>query len=286
MNTFRAWCGGVAAAWLPLAVFANNLTVGTVQDSMVTEQFPGTPQGTNIVMIAGTNGQDEDSRSLLAFNLAAIPSNAVVTSAALTVKVVKLAPGFPSSGKMDLHRLLVPWGDAAATWTNRLAGVHWSTNGAAAPVDFTNAVTQQITVSSQTAYTFVSNSNMVADVQRWVSNPGTNFGWILISELQGTLFSECKFGTREDPANAPSLTVQYTVPANPPTLTPLPISTNQFRFSFAAETNRVYFIEFLGVLTDTNWTALSTIGPLTIATNVVFSETLTGSNRFYRVSTP
>jgi hypothetical protein len=127
---------------------------------------------------------------------------------------------------------------------------------------------------------------MVADVQRWVADPGRNFGWIIISEVQGTLGSECKFGTREDPPNAPSLTVQFTVPATPPTLTPLPILANQFRFSFAAETNRVYTVEYSGILTATNWTALTNIGPLTAATNVTVPDILIGSNRFYRVRTP
>jgi hypothetical protein len=237
-------------------------------------------------MIAGTNGHDEDSRSLLAFDLTAIPSNAVVTSAALTVKVVTLAPEFPSPAKMDLRRLLVPWSDAAATWTNRLISIRWSTSGAAAPIDFTNAVTRTITVTALGPYIFLSNSNMIADVQRWVADPGSNFGWIIISEVQGTSGSECKFGTREDPANAPSLTVQFTVPATPPTLTPLPILANKFRLSFVAETNRVYAVEYSGILTATNWTALTSIGPLTVATNVIVSDTLTASNRFYRVSTP
>jgi len=286
MKKFRLLCCGLAGYCHADAVLANVLTLGTSQDSMVTEQFLATPQGTNIYMIAGTNGQDEDSRSLLAFNLTAIPSNAVVSSAALTVKVVKLAPGFPSSGTMDLRRLLVAWSDGAATWTNRLTSIRWSTNGAAAPVDFTNSITQSITVTAQTTYTFVSNSNMVADVQRWVNNPASNFGWIIISELQGTLFTECKFGTRENSGNEPSLTVQFTVPATPPALTPLSILTNRFRFSFLAETNRVYTVEYLGTLTGSNWTSLTNLGPLTIATNVVVSDPLTASNRFYRVSTP
>jgi hypothetical protein len=82
------------------------------------------------------------------------------------------------------------------------------------------------------------------------------------------------------------LTVQFTVPATPPALTPLSILTNRFRFSFLAETNRVYTVEYLGTLTGSNWTSLTNLGPLTIATNVVVSDPLTASNRFYRVSTP
>jgi hypothetical protein len=237
-------------------------------------------------MNAGTNGKDESSRSILAFNLSGIPTNAIVTSVALTVKVVQLAPEFPAPVNMDLRRLLVDWDEDAATWSNRLTSIHWSTNGAAAPLDFSSSISQKIIVNDLGTYTFVSNSNLVADVQSSVANPGSNFGWIIISEAQGMSRSECKFGTRDDPPNGASLTVQFIVPATPPALSALSIFNGQFHFRFNAESNRNYAVEYRGSLPGTNWSVLTNFPPLPVNTNILVSDPLTSSNRFYRARTP
>ncbi len=286
MNCSGVFRSGLAAVLLVANAAASTVTLGPAQDSMVTEQFPGTPQGSNTVMLAGTNGKLESSRSLLAFDLTGIPSNAIVTSAALTVKVVKVSPGFPPAVTMDLRRILVAWDETEATWTNRLALVQWSTNGAAAPLDFSNAVTQTTSVAGQGTYTFVSNAGLMADVQSWISDPNNNFGWFIISEAQGTDYTECKFGTRDDPANAPSLAIQFTLPAAPPVLTAPLVANREFRFSFIAESNRTYAVEYRGSLPGTNWSILTNLPPLTASANVVVADPLTGSNRFYRVRTP
>ena len=285
MNRSVVYCGGLSVFLLGAGA-ANGATFNPAQDSMVSEHYPDLPQGSNTVMTAGTNGKEESSRAVLAFDLSSVPSGAVVTSAALTVKVVRVAPGFPPSVTMDLRKMLVGWNESAATWTNRLASVQWSTNGAAAPLDFSNAVSQTVAVNGEGTYTFASNSNLIADVQSWISDPSRNFGWIIINEMQGTTYTECKFGTRDDPANAPSLAVQFTIPAARLVLTAHSVSNGQFRFSFNAESNRNYAVEFRGSIPGTNWSLLSTIPPLPAPTNVVVTDPLAHTNRFYRVRTP
>jgi hypothetical protein len=51
----------------------------------------------------------------------------------------------------------------------------------------------------------------VADVQGWLTNPSTNFGWIIIGNEGGTGTSK-RFDSRENDttANRPQLTVNYT----------------------------------------------------------------------------
>jgi hypothetical protein len=135
------------------------------------------------------------------------------------------------------------------------------------------------------AYTFTSNVRMVADVQDWVSHPSNNWGWILISELEGVGQTEEKFSSREGAA-APSLAVQYTIPAAPPTLALLPPVSGQFRFGFDVESNRDYAVEYSGVLPASNWAVLTNFAALPASTNVTISDPISASNRYYRVRTP
>ena len=127
---------------------------------------------------------------------------------------------------------------------------------------------------------------MIADVQGWISNSNSNCGWILINELQGTANTICRFGTSEDPANAPSLTVQFTLPAASPVLTALPILANQFRFRFNAQSNRPYAVEHRGSLLESNWAVLTNFLASPSNLTITVSDPLTDSNRFYRVRTP
>lgn len=130
---------------------------------------------------------------------------------------------------------------------------------------------------------------MVADVQDWVRNPANNSGWILICELESLERSVRKFASSEYtfnslPTNQPSLDVQFTVPL---TLTLLPQTNGQIQFSFYAESNRNYAVEYCSDLLATNWAILTNITALPAPANVLVSDALsTDGNRFYRLRAP
>ena len=46
-------------------------------------------------------------------------------------------------------------------------------------------------------------------MQTWLSNPETNFGWLLISQGEGTAKTARHFGAREDAGNAPRLVIDF-----------------------------------------------------------------------------
>ncbi|MSU20737.1 MAG: hypothetical protein EXS30_05010 [Pedosphaera sp.] len=75
-------------------------------------------------------------------------------------------------------------------------------------------------------YTFPSTSDLVADVQSWLTNPQSNFGWILISQSEGTPRTARRLGSSENPSTAPSLVIQFNAPAQatPPTIDTQPQS--------------------------------------------------------------
>ena len=69
-----------------------------------------------------------------------------------------------------------------------------------------------------TTYTW-SGSGLLADVQAWVSNPASNFGWVIRgNEIDAG--SAKRFNTRENSTNPPQLTVTYQVSCATPTPTP------------------------------------------------------------------
>jgi len=163
----------------------------------------------------------------------------------------------------------------------------WSVAGAAAPVDFAGAVTQSNRITTSPGpYTFASNPQMVAEVQDWLGSPGSNFGWIVISQLQGVGQTELKFSSRESASGKPRLVVDYVLPALPPTLTLLPVQANQFRFRFVAESNRSYTVEQRGGLPGEGWGVLTQYPAQAVPTNFTVGVPLEEGLRLYRVRTP
>ncbi len=287
---------GVVATvvWLFAATVAvaDGVTLIPSEDATISEKSLDSSLGSATTLDSGTTGPNEGlkmNRALLKFDLTGIiPSNAVVTSAALTLTVVQA----PTTTNLwfSLHKVLQDWSEGAVTWTNRLSPpAPWSTPGGSPPQDYSSSVSQSNLITGLETFTFASNPDMVADVKDWVSSPANNFGWILICELEDLEKSVRKFASREYtyntvPTNQPKLDVQFTLPL---TLTLLPQTNGQFQFLFNAEPNRNYTAEHCSDLLTTNWMVLTNITPLSAPANVLVSDALlTDRNRFYRVRTP
>lgn len=279
--------------WLVFAATAQAVVVTftPVADATISEKNLNGSIGYESTLEMGTTGPSAgyaDSRTLIRFNLSGIPTNAVIASAALTLQLERTAPAVTNLWA-SLHKLLRAWSENDSTWTKRLSSsVLWSAPGATAPADFVAGVTQSNLITTTLGpYTFVSNPRMVADVQDWVLNPGDNWGWIMISELEGVGQTETKFSSRETAmASRPKLVVDFFIPAPRPNLAMLAPTNGSFQFRLNAESNRTYTVEHCASLPATNWTPLATLGPWSAATNVVFSDPVGDTNRFYRVRTP
>lgn len=263
---------------------AGSVSLNPMADTTITQKSSPPPNTQLLVGTTGSSGGSASSRSLLKFDIAGnIPSNAIVTSVALTVTVAKVPPT-PVNSLFDLRAVLFAWNESDTTWTNRLAATPWSTPGGAGGVDFSSNISQTNFFGSTTGlYTFVSNPNLVADVQNWLQNPGANFGWVAISESQGVNFTERTINSREVLAGAPTLLIQFAIP---PTITLFSPTNNIFQFSFNAESNRTYTVQYTGDLLNTNWSVLTNFSAAPTLTNFVVSDPFTSSNRFYRVQTP
>jgi hypothetical protein len=253
----------------------------------------GTTDGVNIPL--ATN------RGLFKFDIAAnIPAQSIITSVSLDVRVVQV----PGVGRVDstfeLHRVLRDWGEGnkkstngvskdglpatagEATWVARFSpGTFWSAPGAASPTDFTNALSATTFIGGVGAYTF---TNLVADVQYWVNNPGANFGWLMRSQSEGTPLTNRRLGSREGGTNAPTLTVQF-IP--PPHIDGAARNGGNFTFSFLAQTGFPYTVEFRDSFSGGTWQSLTSFTAQAVLTNWFVTNSI-GSNtqKFFRVKTP
>jgi hypothetical protein len=274
---------------------ADTLTVPPSEDSTISEKSLDISLGGGTTLDSGTTGPNEGLKknlALLKIDFAGnIPSNAIITSASLTLTLVTSTT--TTNLWFSLHKLLQNWTEAAVTWTNRLSPpAPWSVPGGSAPSDYSSAVSQSNLImgaSVPTNFTFTSSPGMTADVQDWTANPENNFGWILVCELEDLERSVRKFASSEAAATnqRPSLQVQFYVPDSSLLLTQLQAANGQFQFQFNAESNKSYTILYSSDLAADNWSVLTNIATLPASTNIVISDLLSNdSNRFYRVRNP
>ena len=171
----------------------------------------------------GSNGGGTIRRALLKFDVGTIPSAATITSVKLTMNMSKSNAG---SQNISLQKVTADWGEGtsnannnegsgASSSTNDATWIHRffpSTNWTRAGGDFSSAISASIQVNEVGSYSWGTTSQMVADVQGWLANPSSNFGWILVGN-ESTTTTAKRFDSRENgvTANRPKLTVTYTV---------------------------------------------------------------------------
>ncbi len=157
-------------------------------------------------------------RGLLQFDIdGLIPDGVTITDVSLELNVDNVSAG-ADADDYSLSKITTDWGEGTssgggtgadaiapdATWTDAMFGTDtWTTAGG----DFTGTPSATISLPAATGtYTF-STAEMVTDVQEWLDDPATNFGWI----LTGNEADDCtarRFGSK-DVATAPVLTITY-----------------------------------------------------------------------------
>ena len=87
------------------------------------------------------------------------------------------------------------------------------------------------------------------------------------------------------------LELHYTVPtvltpATPPDIFGVALTGNQIRFSFNAESNRTYAVEFKDALTNGTWDVLTNIPVLPAPATLQITNVISTPQRFFRARTP
>jgi hypothetical protein len=226
----------LAAGLSALAASADSIALRPSADATLFEVAPDNSAGGSDYFNSGTTQNKTRSHALLQFNIAStIPAGSLITSATLTLDVIRR----PSDGfdvtLFGLHRVLLPWGEGTnvtvsnhggmgepaqpndATWNHRFAFTSetWAEPGGAPGIDFRSDLSTGTSIYDLGTYQFESTQGAVADVQTWLDQPASNFGWMLKAESEDLPFTARRFGSRENPDASPQLFIEYTVVPEP-----------------------------------------------------------------------
>jgi hypothetical protein len=237
MKTYQALTALLLFATIPSATVADTVSFLAQKDNTLYLDLTGQlSNGQGIYLFAGRTTNDALRRGLIAFDLTSIPSNATITGASLSMFLNRPRPNTAPVG-VSLSRALRNWGEGAsnagdpggigaqaepgdATWLHTFYDTSfWITPGG----DFSATLSATTPVMENAIYTW-SGSGLLADVQSWVSNRATNFGWVILGDEVDSGTAQ-RFNTRENPSDPPQLMVTYQVSSATPTPTPTPTPT-------------------------------------------------------------
>ena len=190
-------------------------------------------------IFSGTIAVLEIRRALIRCDLSSIPQGASVLSASLDLTVVRARTDAPDTGfgqgvgQYRIHTVAHSWGEGSvvgssqggngaaaqsgdATWTSRFfQQTLWDTPGG----DFATTASAEALAAGDGSVATWSSAAMAGDVQAWLDDPTSNFGWIIIAASEGTAPQDVKkFGSSEAGAASrrPKLTVVVDVPVFDP----------------------------------------------------------------------
>ena len=301
-----------ALAWLCCAIFvpalhADSLTIFPVADATMIELRPSNSIGSASWITAGITQNGNTNRALLKFDVAAaLPAGSTIIDVGVNVWVTRQPVDGYAEALFSLRRMLRPWGEGAnpdppsspglglpalpgdATWTHAFHDTNaWTIPGGLEGVDYSASFSSAALISGVRAEAyFFESGGAIADVQLWLDHPEQNFGWMLKSESEEGLearFTARRFGSRElqDEFASPQLIINYLPPI---TITNAHVSSNRLSLSFATAFGYSYRVEARGVAAGTNaWTTLTNYGLILSPGPRTATDSLTSTQRFYRV---
>ncbi len=211
------------------AIEPKQVTLNPSKDNTLYQDASGAlSNGAGQHFFVGNTNNDSIRRGIIAFDIAGnIPAGATINSVTLTLNLSRTLSDSPQP--VALHKLLADWGEGAsdasdnegsgiaatpgdATWIHRFFEAEtWVKPGG----DFAVPASASTPVAGVASYTWGPTPEMVADVQGWLDDPSSNFGWLLVGNERenGTVK---RFDSKENPVaeRSPSLTIEFTLPGS------------------------------------------------------------------------
>jgi hypothetical protein len=204
------------------------------RDATIYEEGNGTnANGSGSYLFTGRSESQNGSaerRALLAFPITeAIPESSTIISVSLELTMSRTISGEQS---VRLHRLLEDWSEGPSdpsrqegggttavagdvTWIYReFSETLWTASGAS----FAQSASATLQVADEGTYSYSSTPELVADVQGWLEDPSTNFGWALVVDSPPS-GSAKRFNSRENStaSSRPKLSITYEADLDGPT---------------------------------------------------------------------
>jgi hypothetical protein len=209
----------VALFMTAASVRGDVVDLGAFQDTSIFATKPTNSDGGGAGIFAGTDAGGGVKRALIEFNFSNIPAGSIITNVQLTLTFGMSPGGGPATSTIGLFDVLDSWGEGTtgnptsdssgiggsgngftanagdATWSSRFSGsTAWTTAGG----DHSGTASASTTGNNTTNSTFVwSSTQMVSDVQGWLTNSSTNNGWELINANESSASTFTAFYSRE-----------------------------------------------------------------------------------------
>jgi PKD repeat protein len=207
-------------------IASEDINIDASNDNTIYEDNTNNSNGAGAFLVVGRpSGSSSPGaeafarRAMVQFNLASIPANSTINTAAL--QVVSDTPAMTGPETITIHRITEGWTEGTsnagasagagalaagngATWINRTTpATAWSSAGG------TFIGTSSGTMAVNTAGTHTSTT-LVPNVQAWLDGTLSNFGWMLRSDE--TMPDSAKRFISREGATAPRLVINYTRP--------------------------------------------------------------------------
>src|SRR5258707_4757611 len=225
---------------------ADTININPSKDNTLYQYIPADGDRSNALgdhFFTGETAVGDLRGGVFAFDIAGnVPAGSTITSVTLTLNMSRPPSG--TARTVKLHRLIADWGEGTskasekegmgapattndATWRHRFYNtIFWTTEGG----DFSGTVSASQSVGAPGSYTWTS-TQLVADVQSWLDNPPTNFGWLVLGD-ESTSATAKRFDTRES-ASPPGLTIQYTASTPSPDRKSTRLNSSHANISYA-----------------------------------------------------
>jgi uncharacterized repeat protein (TIGR01451 family) len=257
-SRFRPWLESLENRATPAALTLSPVVDNTLYQVSTADPSQQLSNGAGQFFYVGETNLGANNgirRGAIKFDLSSLPAGSIITSATLTLQMTKSRNG-PQD--IALHRALMNWGEGTSnaalagrggegigiqattgdvTWFYTFFSTQkWNTPGG----DFVATGSATTSVSAVGSYQW-TGAGLTADLQQWLDNPATNFGWILTGNEAGADTSK-EFATQASNSVTarPVLTVNFTPPSSAaPDLTIGKTHTGSFHQGDAADTYNV-----------------------------------------------
>jgi hypothetical protein len=215
----------VVVCFCAQTVLADVITIQAEKDNTLYENVAGSvSNGSGSSFFVGKNAGGVIRRGLVAFNVVShIPPGSKINGVLLTLHMSRTTSG-PET--VSLHRVDNDWGEGSsfapgggggggvatfgdATWLHTFYNTDlWTASGG----DFDPFSSATADVNEVGFYTWGSTARMVGDVQAWIDNPASDFGWILVGNEFPADRTSKRFDARENLTWSfrPTLTIHFT----------------------------------------------------------------------------
>jgi hypothetical protein len=193
------------------------------KDNTIFENVPNNSGGGAAGIFSGTNNAPSRRRGLIAFDIASnVPAGSTITGVELSMYLAN-APN-TNNQSIGLHRLSANWGENTsdtssptvsgagngvpaaandATWNENFFGNSmWPAAGATGNFNVTASASAVVGGPIDNQHKWLSTGALVSDVQGWLNNPATNFGWAIINANETSAQTMKAFYSRQATLNS------------------------------------------------------------------------------------